>query len=311
MDKAREILKKGLNADSGPPSSPRIIEMVTSAHETLAQVCDRLQEHLATGHARYRGPDAGRLQDELRDSTSPITTKLSEGFHKLVPIETSRGLNEQGVFDYDKLFISYLRKILFNAFELEPLEYFHPEQISQILKDEDMALFVFLDAHHIPECDIQRLRGFTQGVHRVLLCEPSARPESENPATDDNRVIEDSSPVLRWIGGDRSGEEVELKRNRVIIGRSPEYCHIVLDPNGVARRHAEIFRKAGDYYLADLNSRNGTKVNGNKVIPGIDHRLADGDAINICGVELLFAFKEPDWDARETTLDDHVALRWD
>ena len=41
-------------------------------------------------------------------------------------------------------------------------------------------------------------------------------------------------------------------------------------------------------FLADLNSRNLTKVNNTKVIPGIDHRLAPGDRINICDVEFLF-----------------------
>ena len=53
-------------------------------------------------------------------------------------------------------------------------------------------------------------------------------------------------------------------------------CHIVLDPNGVSRRHAEIYRKGEEFFLADLNSRNMTKVNNTKVIPGIDHRLSSG-----------------------------------
>ena len=53
-----------------------------------------------------------------------------------------------------------------------------------------------------------------------------------------------------------------------MIGRSPEHCHVVLDPNGVSRRHAEIYKKGDDFFLADLNSRNLTKVNNTKVIPG-------------------------------------------
>ena len=73
-----------------------------------------------------------------------------------------------------------------------------------------------------------------------------------------------------------------------MIGRSPEHCHVVLDPNGVSRKHAEIYRKGDDFFLADLNSRNMTKVNNTKVLPGVDHRLAPGDRINICDVEFLF-----------------------
>jgi serine phosphatase RsbU (regulator of sigma subunit) len=93
---------------------------------------------------------------------------------------------------------------------------------------------------------------------------------------------------LKRANGDTIGQIIELKPERVIIGRSPEHCHIVLDPNGVSRRHAEIYRKEEDYYLSDLNSRNMTRVNNAKVIPGIDHRLVTGDRINICDVEFLF-----------------------
>jgi sigma-B regulation protein RsbU (phosphoserine phosphatase) len=93
---------------------------------------------------------------------------------------------------------------------------------------------------------------------------------------------------LKRANGDTAGQIIELKPERVIIGRSPEHCHIVLDPNGVSRRHAEIYRKGDDFYLCDLNSRNMTRVNSAKVIPGIDHRLVTGDRINICDVEFLF-----------------------
>ena len=81
---------------------------------------------------------------------------------------------------------------------------------------------------------------------------------------------------LKRANGDTAGQIIELKPERVIIGRSPEHCHIVLDPNGVSRRHAEIYRKGDDFYLCDLNSRNMTRVNNAKVIPGIDHRLVTG-----------------------------------
>jgi phosphoserine phosphatase RsbU/P len=104
---------------------------------------------------------------------------------------------------------------------------------------------------------------------------------------------------LKRANGDTAGQVIELKPERIIIGRSPEHCHVVLDPNGVSRRHAEIYRKGEDFYLADLNSRNMTKVNNTKVIPGVDHHLAPGDRINICDVEFLFYPRLPAETARE------------
>ncbi len=98
---------------------------------------------------------------------------------------------------------------------------------------------------------------------------------------------------LEAPSGGSPGQIIELKQDRTVIGRSPEHCHVVLDPNGVSRRHAEIYKKGDEYYLSDLNSRNMTKVNNAKLLPGTEHRLAVGDRINICDVEFLFYLKIP------------------
>src|SRR5512135_2560519 len=98
--------------------------------------------------------------------------------------------------------------------------------------------------------------------------------------------------ILKQVTGDSAGQIIELKHDVTVIGRSPE-CHIVLDPNGVSRRHAEIRRVGDAYLLADLRSRNKTKVN-NTILDGHhDHRLQSGDRINICDVEFLFYSAPP------------------
>src|SRR4051794_35721187 len=93
--------------------------------------------------------------------------------------------------------------------------------------------------------------------------------------------------ILKRVTGHPSGQIIELKGEVTVIGRSPE-CHIVLDPNGVSRRHAEIRRVGDVFFLADLNSRNLTKVNNTRVEPGKDHPLQTGDKINICDVEFVY-----------------------
>src|SRR5215218_7384828 len=98
--------------------------------------------------------------------------------------------------------------------------------------------------------------------------------------------------ILKRVTGHPAGQIIELKGDLIVIGRSPE-CHIVLDPNGVSRRHAEIRRVGEAFFLADLNSRNLTKVNNSKVEPGKDHHLQPGDRINICDVEFLYYLAPP------------------
>ena len=70
-----------------------------------------------------------------------------------------------------------------------------------------------------------------------------------------------------------------------VIGRAPDN-EIPIDAAAVSRRHAAIRRTAHGYLLADLDSRNGTFVNGER-LDGQPQPLRDGDEIVIAGVETL------------------------
>jgi len=51
--------------------------------------------------------------------------------------------------------------------------------------------------------------------------------------------------------------------------------------DAVSRRHAELRTRDNGTYLVDLGSTNGTLVNGDPLAPGEEHRLADGDVIQM------------------------------
>jgi hypothetical protein len=85
----------------------------------------------------------------------------------------------------------------------------------------------------------------------------------------------------------REGEdrrEIGLGPEPLAIGRDPQN-DVVLDDRRVSRRHAEIRLRLGRYTLYDLQSTNGTYVNGRRVAEMV---LSDGDRLSIGGVELLF-----------------------
>ncbi len=107
-------------------------------------------------------------------------------------------------------------------------------------------------------------------------------------------------PFLKKLSGTPPGQFIELKGDLIVIGRSPE-CDIILDPHGVSRRHAEIRLQADGYVLADLRSRNKTKVNTKEIPPGQVHALRPGDRINICDVEFLYTPNLPTRPARTAT----------
>jgi hypothetical protein len=83
-------------------------------------------------------------------------------------------------------------------------------------------------------------------------------------------------------GDDR--REIALGPDPLGIGRDPQN-DVALDDRRVSRKHAEIRLRLGRYTLYDLQSTNGTYVNGRRVAEIV---LSDGDRIAIGGVELLF-----------------------
>lgn len=99
-------------------------------------------------------------------------------------------------------------------------------------------------------------------------------------------------PYIKRANGDPTGQCIEIKGDEAILGRLPE-CEIVLDFQGVSRRHARIYRSASQFYLEDLKSLNRTKINDHFVEPGKDHPLRQGDRINICDVEFIYYTKLP------------------
>ena len=72
--------------------------------------------------------------------------------------------------------------------------------------------------------------------------------------------------------------------DKVVLGRSRE-CDITLDDPNASRRHAEIRRENGAFWIVDLKSTNGIEVNGERVERA---RLTHSDTILIGKTELTF-----------------------
>lgn len=57
---------------------------------------------------------------------------------------------------------------------------------------------------------------------------------------------------------------VELGQGMVYLGRSPD-CAVHLPFTNVSRQHAQVLFRNDEYYLEDLDSTNGTYVNGVRI----------------------------------------------
>ena len=95
---------------------------------------------------------------------------------------------------------------------------------------------------------------------------------------------------LELQSGENSGERYVLTLDRYILGRHPD-CDIVLDVGAISRQHAQIERRDGQFVVEDLQSRNGTFVNG-EAIQG-PHVLKEGDRLKICDLSFTFYIDAP------------------
>jgi adenylate cyclase len=79
--------------------------------------------------------------------------------------------------------------------------------------------------------------------------------------------------------------DFELTRTETRIGRAPALSDLVLDSERVSRRHAVIRETPDGFVLTDLDSANGTLVNGQRAK---QHTLKDKDSIAIGDYTLVF-----------------------
>lgn len=78
------------------------------------------------------------------------------------------------------------------------------------------------------------------------------------------------------------GEPVLINRNITVVGRKADVCDWVIHHEKVSKQHCLIVKTDGLLFLRDLQSTNGTKVNGQKITRGA---LLPGDQLTIGTVE--------------------------
>ena len=96
--------------------------------------------------------------------------------------------------------------------------------------------------------------------------------------------------VLVICNGGFEGMEYELDSDETIIGRNPTTDVTLLDEN-ISREHAIILydTEAMSYTIEDLQSTNGTKINGKRTRSAT---LADTDEIEIGHTRFRFLLKD-------------------
>ena len=113
------------------------------------------------------------------------------------------------------------------------------------------------------------------------------KPEEPLPVTPEPEP--EPEPPREVVTLSFGGRDVPVTGDRVVLGRSRE-CDIRLADTNVSRRHAEVRREDGTYWVIDLGSTNGTELNGHRVERA---ELSDGDRITLGSTDVRFGRKQP------------------
>ena len=93
---------------------------------------------------------------------------------------------------------------------------------------------------------------------------------------------------LRVLTGPRTGQEVDVL-DAVTLG-SYDGCALYLPGDkAIARKHARVYRQDKRFFVTDLDSPNGTRINGTQLTPGTAVPIDKGAKIQMgqVVVELL------------------------
>jgi hypothetical protein len=156
------------------------------------------------------------------------------------------------------------------------------------------------DTHHTVDKEFRDSLKRQTSLLRDAIQHPRMPPEERASRPQTGRLSPPWRLLLQIGGQNQTTVGIEVKE-RIVLGRSDPvanfYPDLDLSPyggqeGGVSRRHATIIQDDDTkaLYVEDMNSTNGTRINGFSLEPRRRYRLRDGDELEFGGVQMVLRF---------------------
>lgn len=132
------------------------------------------------------------------------------------------------------------------------------------------------------ETDIKPINREKKGIfsNKKKVVEPQKNINEKN--INYNKL----SPLYMMILERGSSKEVELTGDTYLIGRLAAAVDIVINNNNVGRIHGRIEKDRNNYYYTDLNSKNGSFISNEKLIPNKRYLISNGTELILANVTI-------------------------
>ena len=100
---------------------------------------------------------------------------------------------------------------------------------------------------------------------------------------------EEKKPCGLYGIGTCRGEQISLEEVPCVVGKIGEYVDQILDDSSVSRMHARFaLDREGRMTIRDLNSTNGTWLNGERLLPNESRAIQEGDHVRLGRMQFVY-----------------------
>ena len=144
---------------------------------------------------------------------------------------------------------------------------------------QESADFIFSSAHKGEENREREDPG--EGVTEYMLLSDALKvPEIKALQSTKPAVLRSMSPA--------KAQNIRLEKRSVTIGKKKGQADVVINHSTISRLHVRVDCDGDTFTLTDLNSTNGTFVNGEQLKPRETRVLQDGDTVLLADIKYIF-----------------------
>lgn len=132
-------------------------------------------------------------------------------------------------------------------------------------------------------------KGFTENVAEETEKEIPALPGEDGPKSGPATVFlnQASGKGLVLRSENPAYADMRMTGESFLVGKKKDAVDGWLKARGISRIHGKLSREEGEYYLTDLNSTNGTFLNGGRLEVNEKARIRQGDQVGFADVKYV------------------------